>query len=157
MTTFGCTGHQAVSAGTRRRLCSAIAAQLAAAHGSPLAGTCSLAAGADQIFAHLVIAAGGSLDVVVPSRGYEGVFQDPAPYRALLSLAANVDVLDHDQPGEAAYLAAGLAVVDRCDVLLAVWDGEPAAGKGGTADVVAYARSISRPVRILWPEGSARG
>lgn len=43
-------------------------------------------------------------------------------------------------------MATGLIVVERCDALLAAWDGEPAGGFGGTADVVAYARSRGRPV-----------
>lgn len=42
------------------------------------------------------------------------------------------------------------------DVLLAVWDGLPGRGPGGTADVVAYARSKGVPVTILWPEDAVR-
>ena len=40
---------------------------------------------------------------------------------------------------EDCYLAAGHRVVELSDLMLAVWDGSPAKGKGGTADVVAYA------------------
>src|SRR5260221_12639223 len=50
-----------------------------------------------------------------------------------------------------AYLAAGKLIVELCDVLVAVWDGEPAAGKGGTADVVAVALASGRPVIWLNP------
>ncbi len=35
-------------------------------------------------------------------------------------------------------------------------DGEPARAFGGTADVVAYAREICRPVTIIWPDGATR-
>jgi len=135
----------------------ALAAEVAAVGGDgPLRGVSSMAAGADQIFALAVLAAGGDLVAIVPSRRYDDAFDDPRPYRALLSLAASVDVLDYEVPGETAYMAAGREVVDRCDVLLAVWDGQPAAGEGGTADVVEYARSRDRPVRVVWPDGSAR-
>ena len=35
-----------------------------------------------------------------------------------------------------AYAAAGRHVVDHCDVLIAVWDGERSRGPGGTAEIV---------------------
>ena len=47
---------------------------------------------------------------------------------------------------EEAYLAAGLGVLDRSDALLALWDGEPARGRGGTAEVVAEARARALPL-----------
>jgi hypothetical protein len=40
--------------------------------------------------------------------------------------------------------------------LVAVWDGQPAAGKGGTADIVDYARRHGIEVRIVWPPGTSR-
>nr|WSY54289.1 hypothetical protein OG999_31935 [Streptomyces sp. NBC_00886] len=42
------------------------------------------------------------------------------------------------------------------DELLAVWDGKPAWGYGGTADVVDYPERTGIPVRVLWPEGAIR-
>jgi hypothetical protein len=42
--------------------------------------------------------------------------------------------------------------VDR----LAIWDGRPARGYGGTADVVAEAQREGLPVVVLWPEGAQR-
>src|SRR5262249_19847988 len=43
----------------------------------------------------------------------------------------------------------GMETVNHCDLLLAVWDGEPARGRGGTAEIVAYAREIQRPLIII--------
>jgi hypothetical protein len=40
--------------------------------------------------------------------------------------------------------------------LCAVWDGLPARGYGGTADVVAYARQHGKPVHVIWPAGARR-
>ena len=40
----------------------------------------------------------------------------------------------------------GRYVLDRCDVLVAVWDGQPARGRGGTADIVAMARHCGKPM-----------
>jgi hypothetical protein len=51
-------------------------------------------------------------------------------------------------------MAGGRAVVDRSDVLMAVWDGQPARGLAGTADVGAYARERGVPVEVIWPEGA---
>ncbi len=48
-----------------------------------------------------------------------------------------------------AFLDAGILTVDRCDVLVVYWNGEEAAGTGGTGDVVAYARLIHRPLIII--------
>ena len=47
-------------------------------------------------------------------------------------------------------------MVDRSERLVAVWDGKPARGIGGTADIVSYARQKGVPVVVLWPEGATR-
>jgi hypothetical protein len=49
-----------------------------------------------------------------------------------------------------AYEQAGRYVVDHCDVLIAVWDGEPSRGRGGTAEVVQYALKLHHPVIRVW-------
>jgi len=54
-------------------------------------------------------------------------------------------------------MAASKLMVDEADELYAVWDGKPARGYGGTADVVAYAREHGTPVRVIWPDGARRG
>jgi len=48
-----------------------------------------------------------------------------------------------------AYFEAGEYVVDHCDVLIAIWDGQEAKGRGGTGDIVAYARKRSCPLVII--------
>ena len=40
---------------------------------------------------------------------------------------------------ESAYERAGHAVIEGCDILLALWDGQPSRGQGGTAEIVAEA------------------
>jgi hypothetical protein len=49
---------------------------------------------------------------------------------------------------DASYESAGKYVVNSSDVLIAVWNGEAAAGQGGTAEIVKYARSIGHP--LIW-------
>jgi hypothetical protein len=158
MTRIGCTGHQAMSAETRRAVAAAIATRLAQVDGK-LIGVCSLALGADQVFAYSVLAAGGAVHSVIPSSGYHTTFDDGPEreaYGALAALASQQLILPFSIPGEEAFLAAGHEVADNCDILIAVWDGLPATGVGGTADVVKYAMERGTPVEVIWPDGSRR-
>ncbi|MFI2215106.1 hypothetical protein [Streptomyces sp. NPDC020141] len=124
----------------------------------PLVGYGCLAEGADQLFAHELLAAGGELHVVIPSDGYEGTFSnaDRKTYFALLDKAVDVTHLRFDSPSEEAYDAAGHWVGKHCEILIAVWDGKPARGLGGTADAVAHARELGRTVHVVWPTGISR-
>ncbi len=127
--------------------------------GGTVVGISSLAAGADQLFSGLVLARGGRLHVIVPSDRYEESFSDQADanhYRNLLSQAERVERLSHAAPSEDAYLDAGHRIVELVDQLVAIWDGRPARGKGGTADVVAYARSRGKLVTVIWPTNVKR-
>jgi hypothetical protein len=47
-------------------------------------------------------------------------------------------------------------MLDMIDQLIAVWDGQPARGHGGTADVVNEAHQHQLPVTVLWPHGASR-
>jgi hypothetical protein len=118
----------------------------------------SLAAGADQALSTLAIARGFDIEVVVPCAGYDETFSpdEIEEYRSLFAAAIAVTTLDFAEPSEHAYMAAGKAIVDSCDLLVAVWDGLPARGYGGTGDVTDYAHACGRPVRVIWPEGTTR-
>ena len=48
-----------------------------------------------------------------------------------------------------AYEDVGQFVVDHCDILIAIWDGEGSRGKGGTAEIVNYAKKNNCPVCII--------
>lgn len=127
--------------------------------GEPFVGYSSLADGADQLFARAVLDHGGRLFVVVPSSNYEVSFADSRilkNYQGLLAQAEGVETLPYAEPSEDAYLAAGHWIVDRSDVILAVWDGQPARGTGGTADIVEYARRLGKRVVVIWPSGVQR-
>jgi hypothetical protein len=127
--------------------------------GAHLHGVSNLADGADQLFAAHVLAAGGTLEVVLPCERYAGSLigeESRTRFEDLRRAAATVLTMPYPEPSEQAFLAAGQALVDRCDHLFAVWDGRPARGVGGTADVVAYARSRGCPVTVLWVDGVLR-
>ena len=53
-------------------------------------------------------------------------------------------------------MAAGKSIVDSCEMLIAIWDGKPARGLGGTGDVVRYARKTGKAVSIVWPDDIGR-
>ncbi len=53
-------------------------------------------------------------------------------------------------------MAGSELLVGLVDEVLAVWDGRPARGYGGTADVVAYAIRTGVPVHVLWPDNASR-
>lgn len=119
---------------------------------SPLAALTALAEGADRTFADAAFALGYRVEVLLPfeSATYETTFgnsEDTPRYRALLDRASRVEALpERPTDDTAAYEAVGRACVDRCDILIAVWDGRPAAGRGGSPDIIDYALSRSRPV-----------
>lgn len=157
MTAVGMTGHQGLTSATEKLVADAIDRQLREVE--ELVGISSLAEGADQIFAERVLAAGGRLTVILPAARYASTFPDgPARqhYEDLLSHAEEVFRLPFDEPAEQAYWAAGKEIVDRCDLLLAVWNSKPSGGLGGTADIVAYARTKGRPTIVIWPPNAAR-
>ena len=125
----------------------------------PFRVVCALAAGADQFVAQWALDHGGSLDLVVPCSGYERSFATAtarANYQRLSSLADERETLDFLEPSEVAYLEAGKHVAEACDWLLAVWDGEPSRGLGGTGDIVQFAEGVGKHVAVVWPEGLSR-
>ena len=51
-----------------------------------------------------------------------------------------------------AYRAAGEYVVNSCDVLIAIWDGEPGRGLGGTEDILRMAQHNHMPIFVIGSE-----
>lgn len=117
-------------------------------------GLCSLAAGADQLFANCVHAQGGRLVVIVPRDDYESFFDEPDDldaYRALLRIAdRKIELHDSGAP-ERSFFRAGEYITENADALMVVWDGRPAEGLGGTADIVRLARRRRCPVLHINP------
>jgi hypothetical protein len=127
-----------------------------------------LAEGTDQLVATEALQLGYALHVPIPcpATTYSAAFQTSPPgagedprtaLARLLAQAQSVQILD-DSPGAtldpAAYAAVGRTVLRHTDVLIAVWDGAPAAGPGGTGEVVDQARAWKLPVVRIDPRHS---
>jgi hypothetical protein len=156
----GMTGHQGLPAHTAEVVTAALRDTLQP-YALNLVGVTMLGPGADQLFARVVLSLGGTLYVVQPTADmqYRDSFPDPEArrgYDELYGQASHVEALEHTESTEQAHMDAGKVVVDRSSLLVAVWDGQPARGLGGTADVVAYAWERGVPVTVIWPEGARR-
>ena len=165
MTTLaiGITGHRLERLGltapcVAERLAAAFALIDAAAPSVRLVS--NFAEGADRL---AVEAAPSSWEVAavlpMPAADYRDDFRPPAieadrtgDFDAVLARAATVTALPFNEAGDddrpAAYARAGRMMLANIDLLVAVWDGEKARGKGGTGEVVAAAVAMRLPV--LW-------
>ncbi|GAA0581458.1 hypothetical protein [Actinomadura livida] len=152
------TGHRDLDEPTTVMVDEAIRTELRAQSTRDIVGVSCLAAGADQIFARAVLHLGGRLEVVIPATGYAAALGGRARrgFEELKARASRIRALPHVLPGPGPYRDAGLTMLDRVDRLIAVWDGAPARGGGGTAEVVEYARRRGVAVHVIWPEGARR-
>jgi hypothetical protein len=133
-----------------------------------------LATGADRLVAKAAKHLGYELFVPMPfnQKEYEKDFDgrgpgnpEPDPKAAAKDLKQFLEVLDlksgqieldgeHDPNPETkidsvanyAYEFAGRFMVRHCDLLIAIWDGKPGHGRGGTAEVIRYATVVGVPV-----------
>jgi hypothetical protein len=111
-----------------------------------------LAEGADRLVTReLLKVTGSQLQVVLPLDKDEYLKdfahgESREEFNILLESATSVIQPVSNPKRPKAYMAVGRYIVDHCDVLIAIWDGNTANGKGGTADVVDYAREKKCPV-----------
>ena len=122
--------------------------QMARDKGQEMVACSALAMGADQLFVKTALELGIPVEVVIPCAKYAEIFPTSEAldeYHCLLNSCQNVHSLPFEDCSNDAYLAAGHWIVDQSDLVLLVWNGYPAAGKSGTADIASYARLVGRP------------
>jgi hypothetical protein len=113
-----------------------------------------LAEGADRLTARRILRRGNARLLVIlplPREDYLMDFTSPASKQEFLELLKQADQVIQMPPApsrEQAYAAAGAYLLDHCDLLLAVWDGLNAQGKGGTGKIAAAARR--RNIPLAW-------
>ncbi|MGH8202979.1 MAG: hypothetical protein ACREST_00125, partial [Steroidobacteraceae bacterium] len=113
----------------------------------------SIANGSDQLFVREARDIGLSWHAILPLPRAEFARDfTPAEWTAVeatLTDADHVRIITENGDREDAYLDCGIETVNEADVILAVWDGNNARGKGGTAEVVQYAKATGKPVMIV--------
>jgi hypothetical protein len=125
-----------------------------------------LADGSDQIAAELALGLGFELQAILPfdRKTYRKTLHDSGLERFDELACSATCILE--LPGEPddelrAFVMAGRATVAHCDILVAVWDGRPPRGRGGTGEVVQIAITRGRAIahipvdpivapRLLW-------
>jgi hypothetical protein len=126
-----------------------------------------LADGADQIAARLALARDWALEAILPfprdhyCEDFDSA-EDCDRFKQLFARARSQLELPGDREHSLdAYVSAGRAVVAHADIIIALWNGEPARGRGGTAEIVEHAlraglpvihlpTHTEQPLRILW-------
>ncbi|MEW2453377.1 hypothetical protein [Streptomyces albus] len=154
----GITGHRGLPGPTERLVRAALEERVRQYPSTELTGVSCLADGPDAWFAEAVLDHGARLEVVIPAERYrEGLpVSHHETYDRLRNSATDVHVTGLVESTEEAHMAGSEILVGLSDHLLAVWDGRPARGYGGTADVVAHAERVGVPVTLIWPTGATR-
>ena len=160
--TVGVTGHrpkrlEGIDPAAMRASVRSVLATIATAmgHERGLRLVSSLAEGADSIAADEALALGWTLDVVLPFSHEDNRHDYPDPgartaldarlARANAVFALNGARVDADEAAQA-YERAGRIMLAQSDILIAIWDGAPPRGRGGTAQIVAEAVAEGIPV-----------
>ena len=113
-----------------------------------------LAEGADRIVAHAGLALGADLQCPFPFHieEYCRDFTSEASrveFQDLVAKASAVFQADGERDMDSlAYERIGRIVLEQSDFLIAIWDGEPAAGRGGTTQIIEEA--LEQNVPVVW-------
>lgn len=158
---IGVTGHRDLADpdALRPRIREAIVRLLTLVPVAPGAGLAlvvvsALAEGADRLVAEEVLAyLDARLEVALPADAEEyaedfKTEDSKQEFRCLLARARPSDIwqVPNGLEREEAYERAGRYMVDRCDAIIAVWNGEKSRGRGGTAEIVGYAQEKGVPI-----------
>jgi hypothetical protein len=154
--TVGAIGHRALE-GSREAIWDQITLvlpQLRAEHpNEQMLLICSIAEGADRLLLSAAANFGIAYDCVLPCS--PDCFRDDFrsqesrdEFDRLLAGARMVVQPDESIDKETGYLWTSNTVIDRADMLIAVWDGGPGHGPAGTAETVA--RALTRGIPVIW-------
>jgi hypothetical protein len=114
----------------------------------------ALGEGADRIVAECVLktpSATLEVPLPLPREDYERDFGSEGSrqrFNRLLDRADQIRVVGGSDRLDA-YRRAGNYVVDSCDLLIAIWDGEPSRGTGGTKEILERARRREMPTFVI--------
>lgn len=117
----------------------------------------ALASGADLLFAEEAIRQGIRLNAMIPFSldEYKKDFTttDIKRLNKVLEKSSSIIIqeatVQTQQQRNEAYLQNGEKLVDASDAVIAVWNNKPAAGIGGTGDIVMYAKAKDKELYII--------
>ena len=113
-----------------------------------------LAEGADRILSQILVKRlSAKLTIVLPLPELEYIKdfktdKSIQEFRYLKQMAEKIIVPDQIFARPLAYQVANQTLLQDCDLLVAIWDGMPARGPGGTSEVVESIRQAEKP--LLW-------
>jgi len=147
------TGHRpdklgGYSLATDQRLRRVALAALAPLH--PTHVISGMALGWDMALAEAAVELGVPFTAAVPFRGQERAWPVASQHRYHDLLGRAKSVVYVSQPPYSAWkmMRRNAYMVDHCDLLLALWNGED---DGGTANCVKYARLVKhKPIQNVW-------
>jgi hypothetical protein len=144
----GITGHQNIGSQDTIKWTTENLKEIIQEANIDLGITC-LARGADQLYAELIQNYHIPYIAIIASKDYQKTFTDMTSlktFESLIKTAKEVKILDYEKANEQAFFDAGKLMVDNSDMIIAVWDGKPAKGLGGTGDVVRYAIEMKKKI-----------
>jgi hypothetical protein len=164
MLRIGVTGHRKLAdvATVEASIEIALAAIAARFPAKPLRVLSALAEGSDRIVARHVLARPGARLIAVlplPRSDYMTDFESQRSREEFLDLLGEAESEIELPPRGSrieAYEQVGRYVAEHSDVLVAVWDGLPASGRGGTAEIVEWARGLGKPICHVWAGNSRK-
>lgn len=147
----GFTGHRDLpnAPAARAAIVKILSAEKAEARGI-VCGVSSVAAGGDLLFAEVCIDLGLPLHVLLPmpKEEFRADFA-PADWQRVervLERALSVNVTGRESSRDARYYECGIETVRRSQALIALWNGEPSQGLGGTQQIVDFATAAGLPI-----------
>ena len=148
---IGFTGHRKLPDEAKcREWVHTFLAEKKAAHEGIVYGVSSVAAGADLLFAENCLLLEMPLRVLLPfpKEEFRKDFDDKTWARAeyVMQNAVSVEVTGDRALRDERYYECGIETVQQSQLVLAVWDGQPPSGMGGTQEIVAFARDVGKPV-----------
>jgi hypothetical protein len=157
---IGFTGHRSLPDGAKsRELIRGFLREQKAKTSAIVYGVSSAAAGGDLLFAESCLELEIPLRILLPLPREE--FRkdfDPAAWlraEAVMSKAVSVDVTGDREIRDEAYYECGVETVQQSQLMIALWDGEPSRGMGGTEEIKDFAEEMGKPVIWIHSETGA--
>jgi hypothetical protein len=153
----GFTGHRKVPDETKsRQLIRDFLSQRKQSHVGIVYGVSSAASGGDQLFAESCLDLDIPLRILLPRPAdqFRADFDDASWQRTvrIMENAISVEVTGRHESRTEQYYDCGIQTVSESQLLMALWNGLPSRGAGGTQEIVSYARKTGHPVAWIHSE-----